>query len=421
MNDLSISSIALHYIVLILAGILLGNSATADPKTEPDVTEIGARFDCLHNSTGSKGATQGCIKLSGLRITHLTGVAQDASLRLTIDPFGRPAKSLAERAESGDDHYPSILDSSLHMITDLRLTWQMRKRLLLGLVTYGGATSLPNIHKLSLGSRFQYAGWNQAALSSLWTLGPQGDTMIELAIGNGEGEPTRNLDPQQFGALRVKHQIRTGLYAVLAGSFDGNNYGSEASEWVYANDQNEIIAGFSTQRLALALVLDGNLPALPGLKASIGYQQTLAKDLDKLITSIDTSVYANNPRLSLDELYVEDPSNENANEVETTVFDLGFSYDIMATHFISLNYETRNITTGSVDFFEDDKGAKHRRIRQSGYTGGLGLEIFENLRASLEYHSESYNKVFNRFSYRGPGGKKVKTLDLFNVRIMYNW
>ena len=394
-----------------------GSVYASGPKAH---SEVGVRFDCLHNATSSRGSTQSCMRLSGLKFTHHSKIDKKTHFSFTIDPFGSPAKSLAHQAFAYDNPLPTIDDSSLGIITDFSLRWQVRPRMAIAITSYGGATPLSDIHGLSLGSRFQYSGWNQLALTTTYTLGAKAATEVELAIGNGEGEPTKNLDPQQFGGLRITHNVFKGLHVFLGASLDGNHYGSEATKWAYENNQDDIIAGFSTRRVSVGIYSDGLLAAAPGLKLAASFHSVVAKDLDKKVMSINTDSF-NNPNLTLRNLYVEDPTGAAANDVETSIFDVSLSYAIMAENFIALNYETRDVDTGKVLFFEDEGGTGHKKISQAAYTAGLSLAVAHKVRVNIEYHSETYNKSFKSFYYEGPGGKKSKVLDLFNARIMYHW
>ena len=383
-------------------------------------SDIGVRFDCLHNSSQSRGSTQNCLRLSGLVFRHESRQSRESTLNLSIDPLGTPSSSLTHLAHINDDPIPSISDSSLGIVTRYALTWQFRNHLVLGLENHGGATHFPNFHQLSLGSRFSYAGWDQAALTARYTMGATKWLEIEVALGNGEGEPLKNLDPQQYSGIRATGRIINGVKLIGGASLDANNVGSESFNWVYGTP-DEVVGGFSTTRIALILLLEGSNDYAPGLTASIGIFRSTAKDLDKKIMSIDATKYDDNPNLSLRDLYVEDPNQEKANSVKTEVMDISLRYAILATNFISFNYETRDVGTGQIAFFQDDQGAKHRKISQTGYTLGIGLEVSPALYAILEYHTETYNKLYDRFHYRGESDKTVKSLDLFNARFQYSW
>ena len=81
---------------------------------------------------------------------------------------------------------PTSSDSSLGIISSFQLGWQVRPRLALRAGSYGGATWLPPMHGLALGSRFHYTGWKQIAVTATYELGQNRTTEVEFAIGNGE-------------------------------------------------------------------------------------------------------------------------------------------------------------------------------------------------------------------------------------------
>ncbi len=397
-------------------------SIVALPALAEEVPVSGAlRVDCIHNSTKSKGSAQGCFQISGLKLTYAHQNKSDTSLSLTLDPFGVPSKSLEHLANTFENPLPRAEDSQLGIVSDYRLIWQVRSRLALGIENFGGSTLLPKVHRLALGSRFSYSGWNQAAMTATYRLGKEAKHQVMFAVGNGEGEGIRNIDPQQYGALAISFNIMQGLSTYLGGSFDGNNYGSESTKWIYNNDLSDMKPGFSTQRMVFAILSDGKLKLVPGLEFSISLQRSQAKDLNKDIDSINPEAYVNNNRLALRDLYVEDPTKITANVVSQEIFDFSAYYAILARHFISINYETRTVDTNKVQFFEDNKGGFHKKLSQAGYGAGVGLELDRGLMALFEYRTESYGKDYKIFAYKTNDDKSSKSLDLFNARILYNW
>lgn len=401
----------------ILWPLLLASS----PLLAQGSTKVSVRFDCLHNDTQNKGSTQGCITLSDLKIHHTNKIDDDTKLMVELNPFGSPVPSMSHLVEQNDAPLPSIDDSSALIFSNYALVWQFRPRLSLAIRHFANRIPAADIHQLATGSRFSYTGWGQTALTATYTLGKDADSIVQLAIGNGEGEPTRNLDPQQYGSLFMKTKLIEGFHIEMWGSFDGNTYGSETNTYIYGADPSETKAGFSNQRIAVSLILDGRWSYIPGLKGSLSWLQTTAKDLDKNITSIDPESYANNRRYINGDLLIEDPTGQASNQVETTVYDVSLSYAIMATHFLALNYEMRTIDSGDVAFFVDEGGSSHKNLTQLGYTFGAGIQLSQELLAIVEYRAENYNKTYTRFNFAGDGDKRARNLNLYNVRIAYQW
>ena len=404
-------------LTLLLAMFMTTSALSAPTKSS---SKASIRLDCA-NSVTNGSTTQSCLQVTGVKFSHDTQISDEAQLYVAIDPFGTPSKSLALQINTPNFPIPSIRDTSMGFISDFKLQWQIRPALTLALQSYGGSTNVPRVHDLAMGSRFIYAGWNQAALTATYILGKTKDTRFEIALGNGEGELTTNIDPQQYAGFSFNKKVYEYIHIYLAASIDLNTYGSEAFSSVYDTPSDDIITGFSVERMAASLHLVDFMGSTPGLKLSCTYHQTVAKDLDKKITSIPTTAYADNSNLTIRDLYVENPSEQVANKVTTDVFNIAASYQIMAIHSIALDYEVRSVNTGSVDFFQDSNQNNSNKLSQINTTIGANIRLSPELVAQLEYHKSSYNKIFSKFNYTGSGNKLSKNTDLFNLRIAYAW
>ena len=362
--------------------------------------------------------------MSGLRLDLSRKISSVVAARVSLDPFGVPSKSLANHPGIADTMQDYGNSGQAVLISDYALTWQFRPRLALGIEEHGGTTRLPALSGLSLASMFQYAGWNQAALVANYDLALLGGTQVRIAIGNGEGERYTNLDPQHYGGLEIRGTIITGLGYKLGMSFDGNNVGSSAWEWEFGDawgDAARPRVGFSTQRVAAAVFLNGQMDGLRGLLFSVGMQITDSRDLDKEAASVPDGFYAGRSDKSVvRDLTMENASSPTANRVETTVLDINTSLKLFGKHFIGLGFETQTVNSGDSGFLLDD-GSAPKELRRSAWCAGAGLELDTGLVLTLEYREESFDRVYTAFHYRGEGGEPTKNRELFNSRLAWNW
>src|SRR5438132_1667284 len=92
-----------------------------DVSPQPTKTELGFRFDCLHNFNIAKGGTQDCLEISGLRLGfehHATSVLK---ARLRIDPFSTPQSSSADTPLR--KRLPKSSDTELGIIDAFGVIW----------------------------------------------------------------------------------------------------------------------------------------------------------------------------------------------------------------------------------------------------------------------------------------------------------
>ena len=390
-------------------------------------SRLGVRVDCLHDFTKNKGSTQDCAQLSGTQLELSHKMGKNLSARVRINPFGVPSTTLEHQANHSSYPLPTLDDTYLRIIDFYELRWQFRPNLALRIEEFGGTTLIPSTSGLALASRFQDSGWDQTAMTATYSLSPLQGINVKIAIGNGEGENGKNLDPQQYGGLRVKVGVIKGVNILAGISFDGNNIGSESYNWIYGNEGELPKSGYSTERIAAAIELDGTLAAAYGLKLALGWQRVQLSDLDKKVSSIPTDFQFPTGK-DVNYLWLEDA--DRANQVSRNVINFNLSYKIMAEYFVGLDYETQKVDVG-VKYFEVcgsiDNGecsspkSPISELERTAYTVGVGKWIGENLVLTLEYNTTSYKNLYKRFHFNGEGGKKSKSLEAFNARFAYNW
>ena len=203
------------------------------------------------------------------------------------------------------------------------------------------------------------------------------------------------------------------------------NIGSSTYTWLLKNEPSAVgftppTTGFSTQRWSAALFLDGALPAMRGLKLSIGTQNTTRSDLNKYEVSVPPGLFANSTK-KLDPSFIlaEDPSKANA--ITDSLLNFNFSYLILGEHFISCDLSSRNIRTGSINALTTPDGVPTNTMNETNYTVGAGIQVAEKLLVSFEYALTAYDKLYNNFDFAGENSKREKKRELFDARFSYNW
>lgn len=412
-------------------------SATPEETTSAK-TKIGVRIDCEQDFSLDKGDTQSCIRVSGLRWAYSQGLANRVQARLSLNPFAG-VDSLSEHLPNTGS-YPGVQDRALGVIEDYGIIWSPRTNFELALERYVDATDIPNLSQLSYGSVLSASGWEQTAVTMTYKLPAAERMLVKFVFGNGEGENGINRDPQQYFGFDLSTELVTGVEARSGFSIDGNSVGSAEYDWRMKEfapcglSLNEASAatGYSTKRIGLALMVNGNLPAARGLSASLGWQRIAKNDLSKSKPS-EPSVaeLAECPSLEPDRVFFEDPTGETVNAVIQTTFGLNSSYRILDTYFLGFDVERRKVDTGIVKFFEpcndfvgescEGRKTPQSELNQTSWALGVGVDIEPELRFSLEYNLRSYDHAYNKFRYRGRDGELSQSLELVNARLAYNW
>jgi hypothetical protein len=416
----SVTKYKSSWLFLIAIGMYEGR-VIADAKA-------GIRFDCLTQMSKGSSKAQDCFNMSelSLRVDHAVNDKVNAFVK--IDPFGTPVSSLSSVPRGAWKALPTYMELGSNFIDDYGLFWKFRSHLTLGIENFSGVVQLPNMSKLALASRFQDSGWKQTAITAKYELAPLSGIDVKLAIGSGEGESMRNLDPQQYGGIEINANLVEGVFLKVGLSFDGNNVGSEAYSWLY-NSESEL-RGFSTERQAIAFGLNGKLEKLRGLRLSVGWQKTSVTDLDKDTKALaDTLSDRIKHPIDVNNLLVE--SMNSAIEITRNVIDFNAAYRILDTYELAVAYEQRQVDTDTVKAFVicsqitasgcAPSSEVSNKLTQSAYTIGVSHEIAPNVKMLLEYHNAYYDKVYQSYNFEGSGGEKTKSWEVINARVAYNW
>ena len=227
--------------------ILLLNSKAVANSEPVHETKVSINLDCGHNFNSNKGSTQPCLTVSSLRLTHTRQISKKIFGMIRLDPLGTTSESFENRPLIFANSFPK---PKLGLIDDFSLTWKFKENLTLSFEEFGGTTRLPSTSKLFLASGFQRAGWDQTALVATYQLPPLEGMEVVIAIGNGEGEVEKNLDPQQYGGIEVNAKLTPSFLLKMGLSFDGNNVGGHQyshtfENYISSNDLSLSDSGFT--------------------------------------------------------------------------------------------------------------------------------------------------------------------------------
>jgi len=262
---------------------------------------------------------------------------------------------------------------------------------------------------------------------------------VKFAAGNGEGETAHNLDPQQYFGFEGDWAVYPGIHVVLGASRDGNNVGSEQYRWLAKQYQagcgfdptaGKATLGYSTQRLAAGLVMDGTFAPAEGVSAALGWQRTVMGDLDKQQQAGPTAAeLASCPSLDVGNLFVEAPNVVNT--VQRTVYGASLQYKLFADYFVAIDYESENVDTGSVKLFATcnnydgshctDSASPSNHLTVDALDIGGGVTLTEGLVLSADYFRSHYEKKYAQVYFPAPNGQVSPTQELLNLRLAYNW
>lgn len=407
------------------------------PEAE-SYSSVGIIVDCLHDFNLAAGDAQNCLTLSGLRLELEERFHSELKARISLNPFATLNSRYDNAPIYRDKPYLSEY-TRLGPISDYQIVWSPRKNLELALELYSGASYFPNSSKLSLGSSLADSGWKQSAVSVTYLLSMLEGVMVKFVGGNGEGEIGQNVDPQQYFGFEIHGEIIGGLEFHGGFSLDGNHVGSAARAWKQEQmktrcnglEWGEQSVGFTTRRMSAAIETNGRLPFAQGLKMGLGWQKSIFSDLDKDKASAPSfSDLEQCNSLDPDYLFLEDPVNSVANNMDYTVLGLSASYMILDSYFLGFDYEKRTIST-DLEYFqvcERYEGAvclnpssARDKLEQLAYSVGMGLKLSEGLIFSLAYNTSSFAHLYKKFYYEDPKGNGTDKREVFNARIAYNW
>ena len=409
----------------------------AAPVNTGTSSYVGARVDCLHNFNRNKGATQNCLAVSGLRLGLIHELSPISRAHLRLDPFAAPSASMESTPIR--EALPSGKDSAFGIVDLYSVIWSPRPNLEIGVESYGGATSIPAISGLTLLDAMTDEGWKQTAVTLTYHLASTNGMRVRFAMGNGEGENGKNLDPQQYFGFEVRVPIIQGLAFVGGLSFDGNSSGSERFEYEQSIAGCGVpvgtvkpTSGYSAQRFGGGLVADGTSKLATGFKFGLGWQKSNLVDLQKSKNSYPMAADLSTcEQLNPSEVFVESSSLDKANIVQRTTGAVNTSYSFAQSWFIGADIRQRKLDVGDVNLFQacssfsgsdcSVDGSPTHLLKQTAWTVGGGKELSPGLILDFGYSKVAYDKKYSKFNYLGKNNKSTDALEAFNTRVAYNW
>ena len=403
--------------------------------------KTGVRVDCLNSFNVSKGGTQDCLSLSGLRASFVTKVGERATGTIRLDPFASP--DIAQGGQPSRSSLPKASDSSLGIVDNMSLTWQARPALAVSIETHDGDAAIPVVSGLAFSGGLQDLGWRQLALTLSYDLKAPLPMTVRFAAGNGEGESVVNQDPQQYFGFRADLTLLKGLHGTIGGSFDGNNMGSDArmfqekqlvSSCAVAPTTRSVPRGHSTQRLGVGFYTDGGWVGAQGLRLGVGWQRTTAIDLDRRAIAEPTvdELIKGGCRIDAGRQFFEDAAPEKLNAVRRNLFAFTINYTVLSRYFVAGSYETRMVDTGTARPWRvchqfsgtscaapEEVGGNH--LGQDAFSVGGGLDLDTGLRLAVEYFRAKYDKAYVLANFIGQNGNAGQTSDAINARVTYAW
>lgn len=401
---------------------------------------LDLRVDCLHNFNRSRGESQACAEVTGLRYRFQENIGASLETKVSLDPFGTlyPAREAWPiRAD-----LPLTRYSDLGIIDDFSLTWLPRPGLELKIGSFASVVNPKGSLGLALQNPYFESGFKQLAVTVTYNLAVLPDTKVMFAVGNGEGELSTNQDPQQYVGIEAVASPITGVQLGFGLSQDGNSQGSDAYRWgmqrlsercgVDANSRSQT-SGYQAQRLAAFARVDGRLNALPGLHAQLAVQRSTLTDLDRQHTAFITNAELERcSQIDVDYFFVENEPGKNASSVIKNVYQARLGYFALGSYLLAVEYATRALDAGNSkpfvlcndyngDTCKSANSARESTLSQEILSVAAGLVLAQDLFLSLEYGLLSYDRKYTNAFYLDDKGKAATGFELFNARLAYRW
>lgn len=403
---------------------------------EEKTVNFSLRIDCQTSLT-KDGAQQDCLKISGARLNVFSSQSERLYGVLQINPLGSPSRQFANYPLSGEQ-FPKLKDWGLRLVERYGVFWQAKPGLIISLEDYAGAAIIQNVSGLSSSAPLDDSGWDQTAITVGYLLGEDSTVGVKFALGNGEGENGENLDPQQYLAAQMRAGSLFGLSLYYGVSFDGNNFGSQATEYNFSSydgcgvtlDSEADIKGFSAFRQAVGLIWQGE-NYLNGLAFAVGMQKSTFKDLDTTTTAfIPSSQILGCKRLTPEASFVEDETGELANRIESQVYGFNGAFRIMDRYILGFDLKTREIKSkvpltakclAYTDGVCSTLGESKFNAEQVGWAAGISYKIEPELWLKLEWSGIEYASALSNYFYYGAKNEPQKNEEFVNLRLEYNW
>jgi len=358
-----------------------------------------------------------CPKLSHFQ-SQLTLSPEDGSYyaRLAYDPAQSRKASWYDSLDLGQQHLPP----QRSWLADYELGLDVSERWSLHLEDSSGTTLLPNASGLAFATKFQDIGWKQT-VTRLSFENP--DIFVgDILVGLGEGERLSADDGALYYGARFQWYWQKAFGLQLGYSEDADSVANDAFWW--RSDRGESHQDVSSQRLAISLILNGKLPSLRGLEASLGWQKNTLRSAREGTSERAPAPLAFDPT----EILSEDFGAHGRTRRDAWLFTT--SYRILAEYLIALHtgefqaeLEDAALTSCALEDTGNcaETAASAHRLRVREWTYGLGKIDSDGWSALLEAHEERYDRLYQNFHFVTRGTTRQKSMRLIQARMSWNW
>ncbi len=401
---------------------------------------IEADVDCYHDFNIYRGAKQDCALFQSVKLKLRDEISPDVKADIVIDPFASPNPSKAKKPVFA--WRPGVNDSSLGIVDSAAISWLPRSNLRLSLATIEGVFPTSSISGLPSGEAFAEGGWKQLGAVVGYDITLPVPMLVQFIGGNGEGEPTQNLDPQQYFGLNVDAKVADGLSARFGLSIDGNDYGSEESSYLTKTfvDDCGVVApantrqlGHSQQRAGGRLVFASALHGVSGLTMALSGYRHISRNLSRESRGqplASSFLGSQGCRLDPSSIFAEPEVGEGENTMTRNVVAGSLKYQMSDRYFLAGDYSIRRIASAGVGLFKKCQsfsgtscnGASDspgRTLEESSWTVGGGVNLATGLALTVEYVTRSFDQKYSHFYYLGANGEATPDHEIFGARLSY--
>lgn len=356
-----------------------------------------------------------CPKLSHLKMRLDIPWSDQLSFKLAYDPGAVPKISWYDTYTLRAQQLPPRQS----WLADYGIRYKLSKHWELSVEDWTASTLLPDASGLSYSRALQDSGWNQTA--ARLTYAKQDGITATAIFGLGEGERLQESDKEPYVGALVRLPLFTAFDLQMGASLDKDSLHSDSLWWIPKEEREEAAEGFRAERSAIALVLDGSLPAARGLQASVGWQRNRLKNSRDDSLAVYPRPAALDPTEAL-------PSRGGITRESRLISG---SYAILAEYIIAFQLADLELTFDDPEAFScsslDEGGfcrearTESRRIRVRGRSFGLGKIDVDGWSLLLETHEERYDRLYESYHFASGINQRQKSVRIISTRLAWTW
>lgn len=304
-------------------------------------------------------------------------------------------------------------------LSDYGIRFQFAPHWDLSIEDWTASTLIPDASGLSYSRALQDAGWNQTAMRLSYVV-PDGVTATAI-LGLGEGKRLEDLDSKPYLGALVRVPLISAFDLQVGASLDKDSLHPDALWWFPKEERKKAAEDVQAERLSAALVLDGTLPKIRGLQASIGWQQNRIK------SNSDDWLAAYPLPAAIDP--TEALPNRGSVKKESLLFSA--SYQILAEYIIAfhlsdlkLSFDNAEILSCSLldqnGFCIDPRNPSHE-LHVRGLTFGIGKIDVDGWSLLLESHEERYDRLYETYHFASGIDQRQEGIRIISARLAWTW